>query len=208
MTDAGSTGRTHNVDPARRAFYDRIAPKRMAPLWEVLAGLVTAEPDTQTQPHLWRYYEDVRPNLLEACQLITAEEAERRVLVLVSDGGDNASRETFASVLALAHRSQTVIYAIGLMGTPPANDDEDPRLVKRLARDTGGLSLFPRSTEDIVAAATRVAHDVREQYTLGFVPGTRSDGRTFRRIEVKVERPGLGRLRARTRSGYAVAGTP
>jgi VWFA-related protein len=135
-------------------------------------------------------------------------DAERRVLVVVSDGGDNASRETFASVLALAHRSHTVIYAIGLMGTPPADDDEDRRPLRRLARDTGGMSIFPRSPEDIVAAATRVARDVREQYTLGFVPGPRADGRTFRRIEVKVEAAGLGRIRARTRSGYVAADTP
>ena len=65
----------------RQDFYRRINPKSLAPLWEVLHGLVPAEPKSLCAPYRWRYT-DVRPHLLEACKLITAQEAERRVLIL------------------------------------------------------------------------------------------------------------------------------
>ena len=84
---------SHNLDPARREFYRRMAPGNLAPLWEVLHTLVTEEPDTTTLPHLWRYAE-ARPFLLEACELITAKEAERRVLVLENPGLKGESKVT------------------------------------------------------------------------------------------------------------------
>jgi gentisate 1,2-dioxygenase len=77
----------------REVFYDRISPKNLAPLWEVLHGLVPAEPKTVCKPHRWRYA-DVRPHLLEACKLITAQEAERRVLILENPSLRGQSRVT------------------------------------------------------------------------------------------------------------------
>ena len=142
----------------------------------------------------------------EALQHLQLGPAARRVLVVVSDGGDNASAETYRRVLALARQSDAVIYAIGMMGTPPAQEEEDAGLLERLCRDTGGVAYLPRSDEDIVAASTSVARDIREQYTLGFEPGPRHDARVFRRIEVTVSAAGHGRLHVRTRSGYLVAG--
>ena len=133
--------------------------------------------------------------------------AERHVLIVVSDGGDNASRRTYADVLALARQSDTVIYAIGLLGTPPPQEDEDAGLLKRLCRDTGGLAYFPQKTDEIAVMANEIAQDLREQYTLGFTPAARPDGRAFRRIGVTVSAGGRGRLHVRTRSGYA-AGDP
>ena len=69
------------VSDDRRAFYDRLDPHALAPLWEVLKGLVPPEPRPKSVPHAWPYAE-VRPLLLEAGVLLSAEEAERRVLVL------------------------------------------------------------------------------------------------------------------------------
>jgi len=131
---------------------------------------------------------------------------ERRALVLVSDGGDNGSRRTYAEVLALARRSDAVIYAIGLMGSSPAEEQEDAGLLQRLCKDTGGVAYFPKTVAEIAEASATVASDLREQYTLGFAPAERTDGRTFRKIEVTASAPGLGRLRVRTRSGYIAAG--
>jgi gentisate 1,2-dioxygenase len=69
----------------RQAFYDRIAPANLAPLWEQLHSLVTPEPATACLPALWRY-EEVRRHLMEAGGLITAHEAQRRVLILENPG--------------------------------------------------------------------------------------------------------------------------
>ena len=140
-----------------------------------------------------------------ALQHLQRGRAGKSVLVIITDGGDNASVATYERVVRLAHESQAVIYAIGLMGTPPADEDEDPGLIKRICKDTGGVAYFPRSLEAIVTAATHAARDVREQYTLGFSPEPRTGGRPFRRIKVTVKAPGHGRLHVRTRSGYIAA---
>ena len=70
---------------ARKAFYNAIATHSMAPLWEVLHALVPLSPATPCQPALWKYA-DVRPYLMQSAQLITAEEAVRRVLILENPG--------------------------------------------------------------------------------------------------------------------------
>src|SRR2546421_3348334 len=68
-------------DPSRAHFYSRIAARNVKPLWEVLRGQLTAEPNPTEIPVLWRY-KDVRPFLIEAAGLISVGEADRRVLVL------------------------------------------------------------------------------------------------------------------------------
>jgi len=65
----------------RQRFYDELAPKNLAPLWEVLRALVTREPATPCVPAIW-HYDEVRPYLMRSGALITAKEAERRVLIL------------------------------------------------------------------------------------------------------------------------------
>ena len=73
---------------------------------------------------------------------------EKRALIIVSDGGDNASRQTYADVLALARRSDAVIYAIGLLG---GDDEDDSGLLRRLCRETGGVAYFPRTADEVDA---------------------------------------------------------
>ena len=77
----------------RQKYYDRIAPQALTPLWEVLKGLVPPEPKSKAAAHVWRYAQ-VRPLLLEAGKLLTAEEAERRVLVLENPALPGQSRIT------------------------------------------------------------------------------------------------------------------
>ncbi|MBL8671664.1 MAG: gentisate 1,2-dioxygenase, partial [Alphaproteobacteria bacterium] len=86
----------------RRAFYDRLKPHSMAPLWEVLHALVRPEPKTPVQPVRWRY-DDIRPYVLESGALITAEEAERRVLILENPGlpGQSAITQSLYAGLQL-----------------------------------------------------------------------------------------------------------
>ncbi len=81
------------VSANRRQFYDRLTPKAMAPLWEVLKGLVPEQPKSKFAAHVWKYAE-ARPLLMEAGSLLTAEEAERRVLVLENPAMPGGSRIT------------------------------------------------------------------------------------------------------------------
>jgi gentisate 1,2-dioxygenase len=86
-------GAKHNVQAARQAYYNKISKFHMAPLWEVLKGLVTPEPKTQCQPATWKF-SDVKRLMLEAGDVISTEEAERRVLVLENPGMPGKSRVT------------------------------------------------------------------------------------------------------------------
>ncbi len=83
----------HNIKNARQSYYDKIGKYHLTPLWEVLKGLVTPEPKTQMQPALWKF-DDVEKLMIEAGDVITAEEAERRVLVLENPGDPGKSRIT------------------------------------------------------------------------------------------------------------------
>jgi gentisate 1,2-dioxygenase len=76
-----NAARTDNGDE-RAAYYERIRPLNLAPLWESLHTLVPREPQTPCVPALWRYDEVIRPLLMQSAELITAEEAVRRVLIL------------------------------------------------------------------------------------------------------------------------------
>jgi Ca-activated chloride channel family protein len=131
--------------------------------------------------------------------------SQKNALIVISDGGDNASRTTSAQVVALARRSNAAIYGIGLLGTPPTGEEEDEGLLVRLCRDSGGVAYFPRSIGDVLALSRQIGRDLRDQYMLGFPPGPRTTGPAFRTIEVKVSGPGLGRIRVRTRSGYVLS---
>jgi len=88
-----STAPASSTEAERKAFYDRLAPQNLAPLWEVLRGLLPNEPKSKAAPHRWRYA-DVRPLLMESGSLLTAKEAERRVLVLENPAMPGQSRAT------------------------------------------------------------------------------------------------------------------
>jgi Ca-activated chloride channel homolog len=124
---------------------------------------------------------------------------DKKALIIVSDGGDNASHLKYSQVLALARRSQVLIYSIGLFGS---NQDEDPNVLLRLSNDTGGVAYFPLPGASISDISSQIARDLREQYTLGFAPDNPSSVDSFRKIQVKASSPGRGMLHVRTRPGY------
>ncbi len=124
---------------------------------------------------------------------------ERKALIIVSDGGDNASQQKLSQVLALAQQSQVLIYSIGLIGD---SGEVDPAVLRRLSKGTGGVAYFPDKNNTVANISAQIARELREQYTLGFTPEKANDAHAFRKIEVKVVAPGRGKLRVRTRSGY------
>jgi Ca-activated chloride channel family protein len=128
---------------------------------------------------------------------------EKKALVIISDGGDNASHLKYSQVLAQARQSLSLIYSIALVGADL--EEENPNLLRRLCKDTGGIAYFPRAGESVADVSAEIARDLREQYTLGYVPQKVKSADTFRRVEVKVSALGHGRLRVRTRHGYSPA---
>jgi Ca-activated chloride channel family protein len=127
---------------------------------------------------------------------------DKKALIIVSDGGDNASQQKFSQVLALARQSQAVIYSVGLVDS---DEEENPGILQRLSKDTGGIAFFPSSSEGVADVSQKIARDLREQYTLGFIPEATGASDSMRRIKVEVAAPGHGKIRVRTRSGYSRA---
>lgn len=127
---------------------------------------------------------------------------KKKAIIIVSDGGDNASTHKYSQVLAAIHQSAAVIYSVALVGDP--SEEENPAVLRRLSKDSGGVAFFPRAGEDIAVILKQIARDLREQYTLGYVPEKLIGGASFRKIEVKASAAGHGRLNVRTRSGYSL----
>jgi Ca-activated chloride channel family protein len=123
---------------------------------------------------------------------------EKRGLIVISDGGDNASRHTLEEVVALARRSNAVIYAAIIERAPRDRRGED--VLRRLARDTGGLARAARPSE-IGVVLTQFGADMRAQYLIGFVPG--AGNKATKSIEVTVTTAPPRMLRVRARSSYS-----
>jgi Ca-activated chloride channel homolog len=124
---------------------------------------------------------------------------EKKALIIVSDGGDNASHQKFSQILDLAQRSQVLIYSIVLQGD---GQEENPGALRHLSKSTGGISYFPSPSQSIASISALIARDLRDQYTLGFAPEKPSGDTSFRKIQVKVSAPGHGKLHVRYRPGY------
>ena len=126
----------------------------------------------------------------------------RKVLVVISDGGDNASEASLDHVLARARESNAAIYTIGLFDD--GDLDKNPGVLKSLARATGGERFLPRSPGELVQACERIAREIRSGYTIGYVPPDR-DG-NYHRVRVDVQPSPSQKITIRTRPGYFAAG--
>jgi len=125
---------------------------------------------------------------------------DKKVLIVISDGGDNASKHKLAEITVLAGQSDAIIYTIGIFDEQ--DSDRKPGVLRRLAKDTGGEAFLPESLNELEPICQRIAHDIRNQYTLAYVPMNRKRDGTYRAIQVKASAPGRGRLSVRTRTGY------
>jgi VWFA-related protein len=126
----------------------------------------------------------------------------RKVLIVISDGGDNASQATLDRVLTRARDSNAVIYTIGIFDDQDL--DRNPGVLKSLARTTGGERFLPHSPGELLKVCERIAREIRSGYTIGYVPPDR-DG-AFHRVRVQLDPSPPGRSTVRTRPGYFAAG--
>jgi len=133
---------------------------------------------------------------------------DKKVLLVISDGLDNASRRSLENAVREAQRSDAVIYAIGIFSDDDLRQNRGQMRKARgalteLTTATGGLAFFPDSAAETEALCTQIAHDIRNQYTLAYNPtNTVRDGK-FRSVQVDVTPPrGMGKLSVRTRTGY------
>jgi VWFA-related protein len=125
---------------------------------------------------------------------------QTQALVVVADGGDNASTMSFDDLLREAQASNAVIYTIAL--PDPVDRTASPRRLRRLAEASGGESFAPRDVNEIDQVLRRVALELRHTYTIGYAPADTSRSRGLRRVRVEVEAPGHTGLNIRARHGW------
>jgi len=137
---------------------------------------------------------------VEALKRLQTGARDKSAVIVISDGGDNASKHKLTQLLHLAGQSTAVIYAIGVF----EKDDPDgnPGVLNRLARATGGEAYFPRQLNDVVGICERIARDIRNQYTIGYVSNSPAKPGAYRSIRVAARAVGYGKLVVRTRAGY------
>lgn len=155
---------------------------------ELAAALNTLRPDGRTALY---------NALLDGLEHLEHAERTRRVMVLVSDGGDNASSTTFDEVLDRARRSGVTIYTIGLFDEVAR--DANLGVLKRLARATGGDRFLPRSPGLLLQSCDQIAREIRSSYTLAYEPRDRDGKYHHLRVALAGERRTAN---VRTRPGY------
>ncbi len=130
---------------------------------------------------------------------------DKKALIVISDGGDNASTHSLAQIMRLSEESNTIIYAIGLFDD--YDKERNPGMLKNLAHATGGEAFFPDELDDVVSICRQIAKDIRSQYTLGYISTNRNLDGTYRAVRVTVKEPRRGSLIVRARTGYIAAAT-
>ena len=126
----------------------------------------------------------------------------KRVLLVVTDGEDDSSSIELNELLAVLQKAEVTVYSIGILSQEPSDKRKNAqKMLQNIAKVSGGASYFPQSLEQVEALATKIAHDIRNQYVLEFPvpPGTRAGYRT---LQVKAQSKTYSGLTVRTRPGY------
>jgi VWFA-related protein len=126
---------------------------------------------------------------------------EKKVLLVVTDGEDNASRESLEqSIKRLQEENGPTIYTIGLLGDERSKRAR--RALREMAEDTGGVAFFPKDLSEVEAITQQIAHDIRNQYTIQYKPTRPQREGGYRTVKVEAQAHGYKKLQVRTRSGY------
>ena len=130
-----------------------------------------------------------------------AEEIRRQAIVVLSDGDDTSSVIEYDDVLDLAKRSETAIYAIGLRQPESGRGKfkEAEFVLRQLSQETGGRVFFPTSVAELPKIYEQISEELASQYTMAYSSKNPMRNGAWRRIDVRVNKPGTS---ARTRRGY------
>jgi Ca-activated chloride channel family protein len=130
----------------------------------------------------------------------------KQVLLVVTDGEDNASSATLEQAIRrIQDLDGPVIYCIGLLFGEDTNKQESRharRVLETLAEQTGGAAFFPRSLKEVDPIAKEVAEDIRTQYSIAYRSTKSPSLGGYRQVHVEAKAKSFGKLSVRTRTGY------
>ena len=134
--------------------------------------------------------------------LSKAAKKEKKVLLVVTDGEDNESRDSLEQAIrAVQDENGPMIYTIGILGSE-GKQHRAKRALEALSLQTGGVAFFPKNLDEVDAISQQVAHDIRNQYTIVYKPSDPPAEGEFRPVKVVAHASGYRDLVVRTKSGY------
>lgn len=152
-----------------------------------------------TRPQGWTALYDAMGVYLDGA---SGQDGEK-VLVIYTDGGDTRSNVMYRDVMDMLKASDVTAFSVGLLDNQPSSVRTDQRMrLQDIAAVTGGQALFPSSKEQLDEMYAKIIEEVHTRYSLGYLStNTKADG-AWRKVEIKITRPGLKNTRIRTRPGY------
>lgn len=152
-----------------------------------------------TRPQGWTALYDAMGVYLDGA---SGQDGEK-VLVIYTDGGDTRSNVMYKDVMDMLKASDVTAFSVGLLDNQPSSVRTDQRMrLQDIAAVTGGQALFPSSKEQLDEMYAKIIEEVHIRYSLGYLStNTKADG-AWRKVEIKITRPGLKNIRIRTRPGY------
>jgi Ca-activated chloride channel family protein len=201
MVIAGGTAFARSSHPADEMFTIHFNES-------VKYGLPATVPFTHSTPLLHSALAGYRPGgrtafydaVIAGLEHLELATHQKHVLVLLSDGEDNASRYSEDEMMDRARESDAIIYTVsnanrrvGMAG--------DPGVLRKIADITGGVAYFPSTDEKVIESFDEIANNIRRGYSIGYAPANSTD-EGYRRVKVTVSAPGRGNLSVRTRDGY------
>lgn len=125
---------------------------------------------------------------------------EKRTLIVVSDGGDNASHMSLKEMLAMAQASRATVYTVGLLD--PDDHDLNPKILRKISKATGGEFLCPENSNEVLAAFETICRDIRSRYSIGFVPAMNGSRKLVHSVKVTAKDSDGRKLAVLTRTSY------
>lgn len=144
--------------------------------------------------------------ILDALHQLDSGKQDKKSLVVISDGGDNASTHGFSDVLDAVRATRATLYMIGIFD---ANDlDRNPGLLRRLAAISGGVAYLPENLSELPEICRGIARDIRNRYSIGYVPVRTDNKASLRTIKVSVTGAGPGKMVIHARTNYLLPEIP
>lgn len=139
--------------------------------------------------------------LIDGLDHLNLAERDKKTLIVVTDGGDNASKHTLQQVLNAIENSPTTVYTIGIFDED--DPDRNPGVLQRIAHISGGECYLLTKAEEVIPTSRKIAEDIRKRYTIGYVPDRGNTKIGLRHIKVTATGPNGEHLIVRTRTSYA-----
>ena len=140
--------------------------------------------------------------IASADHLAKGAKKEKKVLLVITDGVDNESRESLESAIRKVQDDQgPIIYTIGILGDEPGIK-RAKRALQSLSDQTGGVAFFPKDLAEVDEISQEVARDIRNQYSITYKPTNPRSNGGYRKVRVEARAQGYKDLQARTRDGY------